>query len=499
MEISEISDARRIQIVEKIIQLTQDTLVARMPFLNRALFRLPLSFEWDDDESPAGTQSGENGYGSAVPPGFPEHRKKSAGMMGRLETAPAGIWHPDVRIYPTFMGTDGNFVFCEKRRLIKMFREEKPQIARTYLHMVFHCIFYHPFQYDRMMFELWDFVTDAAVENTMLDLNWQEITLQSDPEKRRILSRLKSRVKKFTAENLYHYYFLHPDEAQADMEYAPLFRQDDHRYWVSVYGLLGREMFSRGDDLNMQGKNSASRWKETSRTIQLEAEAYARFQETLPGSAIDSIREVFRERCDYREFLKKFAAPREEIRVNRDEFDYIYYTYGMKLYGNIPLIEPLEYQDASRIHDFVIAVDTSGSCQGSVVRRFLNQTYTILKESGAFFRDMNVHIIQCDSKVQDDRKITGDADLENYVKDLKVGGCGGTDFRPVFEHVEALLKRKEFTDLRGLLYFTDGLGTYPKSAPEYPAAFVILEDPQEKPKVPAWAVRVDIREEDLVW
>ena len=68
-----------------------------------------------------------------------------------------------------------------------------------------------------------------------------------------------------------------------------------------------------------------------------------------------------REKQDYREFLRKFARMGEQIRVNDDEFDYVYYCYGLKRYGNLPLIEPLEYVEERRIRDFVIAIDTSAS------------------------------------------------------------------------------------------------------------------------------------------
>ena len=30
------------------------------------------------------------------------------------------------------------------------------------------------------------------------------------------------------------------------------------------------------------------------------------------------------------------------MKINDDEFDYIFYTYGLKLYEKMPLIEPLE-------------------------------------------------------------------------------------------------------------------------------------------------------------
>ena len=34
----------------------------------------------------------------------------------------------------------------------------------------------------------------------------------------------------------------------------------------------------------------------------------------------------------------------------------------MEQYGNLPLIEPLEYKEVNRLEELVIAIDTSGSC-----------------------------------------------------------------------------------------------------------------------------------------
>lgn len=61
------------------------------------------------------------------------------------------------------------------------------------------------------------------------------------------------------------------------------------------------------------------------------------------------------------------------MKLNDDEFDYIFYTYGMNLYGNIPLIEPLEYKDVKQIKEFVIAIDTSGSTSGALVQTFVKK------------------------------------------------------------------------------------------------------------------------------
>ena len=45
-------------------------------------------------------------------------------------------------------------------------------------------------------------------------------------------------------------------------------------------------------------------------------------------------------RYDYKEFLRKFSVLKEEMKVDMDTFDYIFYNYGMNLYGNMP---PISY------------------------------------------------------------------------------------------------------------------------------------------------------------
>ena len=72
--------------------------------------------------------------------------------------------------------------------------------------------------------------------------------------------------------------------------------------------------------------------------------------------------------------MMKFAVLKEEVYVDEDSFDYAFYTYGLSLYGNMPLVEPLEYKEQHKIEDFVIVIDTSMSCSGELVKRFLEET-----------------------------------------------------------------------------------------------------------------------------
>ena len=156
----------------------------------------------------------------------------------------------------------------------------------------------------------------------------------------------------------------------------------------------------------------------------------------------------------------------------------------------MPLIEPPETREEKRIEDFVIAIDTSMSTSGTLVREFLASTYAILRSADTFTRKLNIHILQCDDQLRSDKKITGLDELRRYMEELTLSGGSATDFRPVFRHVDELLKTGEFASLRGLLYFTDGMGIYPTKRPEYETAFILLEEPPLSVKIPPWAIRI---------
>jgi len=204
-----------------------------------------------------------------------------------------------------------------------------------------------------------------------------------------------------------------------------------------------------------------------------------------------------RKKYDYRSFLKQFAVMREEMMVDDDSFDYGFYSYGLSVYGNMPLIEPQEWKELKRIQEFVIAIDTSMSCDEKLVQIFLEQTYNILKESESFFKKVRIHLIQCDSKIQSDVIVTCEEDLVKYMENLTIKGGGGTDFRPVFEYVDELIRQKYFYDLKGLIYFTDGYGEFPWARPAYDTAFVFLQQDYEDVNVPLWAIKLILQAEDI--
>lgn len=184
---------------------------------------------------------------------------------------------------------------------------------------------------------------------------------------------------------------------------------------------------------------------------------------------------------------------KEEMQINEDEFDLSYYTYGMSIYKNMPLIEPLETKEVKKIYEFVIALDTSYSIDENLAKRFISNTYSILSTSNKFYKSCKVYIIQCDDRIRKEDVISNQNEMNRLLDSFTLIGGGNTDFRPVFSYVNDLVNQQVFQNLCGLLYFTDGKGVYPKKCPAYKTAFIYLED-YDQSKVPSWAIQYRLEE-----
>lgn len=376
---------------------------------------------------------------------------------------------------------DGSRLYYDPVFLLKRYKEEPAFAVRAYLHVLLHLIFYHSFRYEKVERTLWDLAADIAVENTVLELGLSGSGLARDDGTRRKLAALSGEVSALTAERLYRYFRNNPLSEERAGEYRESFSMDSHVRWE-------REQ----EEIIL----SLEQWRKLSERVQADLKSFSRGRNNS-GSLEKNLAESTRDRYDYGELLRRFTVMNEDMQVNDDEFDYIYYTYGLERYGNMPLVEPLEYKDSKKIKEFVIAIDTSASCRGPVVQSFLRKTYSILRGEENFFRKMNVHIIQCDSQVQKDTKITCREDFDHFIATEKLSGFGSTDFRPVFEHVDELLAKREFENLKGLIYFTDGYGVYPEKMPPYEAMFVFLDSGDEGPDVPPWAIKVLLAGDEL--
>ena len=375
---------------------------------------------------------------------------------------------------------DGMMLHYDPALLLGQYKSAPHYAARLYLHTLLHCIFYHGRNTDKLNRAYWDMATDIAVEHTIVDMGLQLTRLPSDDLLQNRLELLHKQAGGLTAEKLYRHFRVEEPSKKAMEEWHKLCHYDEHIYW------------DRQEELDL----SQAEWRRLSERIKADLKSFSRDRDNAE-SMEQNLREATRERYDYTDFLRKFMVMGETVQVNDDEFDYIYYTYGLQTYGNMPLVEPLEYKDSNKIRDFVIALDTSASCRGEIVQAFLQKTYNILQAGENFFSKINVHILQCDSEVRQDTKITRREEFDDFLAHGKLTGFGSTDFRPVFAYVENLQEKQEFDNLKGLLYFTDGYGIYPERMPDYDVAFVFLQEDENAPKTPPWAIKIVLDEEEL--
>ena len=405
--------------------------------------------------------------------------------------------------------TDGKHILYNPKHILQCYKTAKEIPVRDYLHMVMHCVFRHMYMDPTLNRTYWDLACDIAVEHVITELGLKAVTTARERQQARYIPAVKHDLKHVTAEKIYSYLRQTvPDPAKV-AEIRGLFYADNHEIWymtveeielrfgVTTAGQQGQDSGENGSNAVGISAAMSSVWQTIAQRMQVDMEIFGKQRGFLPGAMAQNLAAVNREKYDYTAFLKKFAVMSEQMRINDDEFDYIFYTYGLKLYEKMPLVEPLEYKEVKAIKEFVIAIDTSGSTAGELVQKFVQKTYNILKSTESFFTKINLHIIQCDADIQEDKKITCQKDFDEYLKAKQIRGLGGTDFRPVFEHVETLRQNREFTNLKGLIYFTDGYGAFPAKKPDYDTAFVFVDDEYNNPDVPPWAIKLVLQKDEI--
>ncbi len=486
----------RDQLAQEILGLTRDSLLVALRFLGVALCQLEFAPAWGLEMAPDG--------GAAI-------------------------------------ATDGRWLYYSPIPLLSRYKASREWLNHDYLHLVLHCLFYHPFVEPGRDTVRWSLACDIAVENVIQELDLRQTANAAASRQQPVLQRLQHELKRLTADRVYRYLLGQAYTEEQLAELGQLFYHDDHTVWFhqpedeSVGDESGEDETDQDQEQAGRGRRGTAEtepqaapaeadaqsppetaphssaepqqlsappatsaiWRDISERVQVDLETLSRQWAERSVAFTANIQTANRERYDYRSFLERFMVLGETMQVSDDEFDYVYYTYGLRLYRRMPLIEPLEYQDVRKIRDFVIAIDTSGSCSGELVQAFMRKTCSILRQSENFFRKFNVHILQCDAQIRSVARITDLAEFEQYIDNIRLQGFGLTDFRPVFRYVDQMIEQKAFTNLKGLLYFTDGYGIFPEHKPVYETAFVFLDPADGTPDVPPWAIRLLLMPEDL--
>lgn len=112
-----------------------------------------------------------------------------------------------------------------------------------------------------------------------------------------------------------------------------------------------------------------------------------------------------------------------------------------------------------------VGIDTSGSVMQDLPK-FLGELNSLVKSFGSY----ELHLIQCDARIQDYKLYTEEDPLDLEHEKFNVRGMGGTKLKPIFDYVEL-----NQLDIDAAVIFTDGycerFNTY--DAPSYPVLWMV--------------------------
>jgi predicted metal-dependent peptidase len=123
--------------------------------------------------------------------------------------------------------------------------------------------------------------------------------------------------------------------------------------------------------------------------------------------------------------------------------------------------------DGEKMGKIVVGVDTSGSISDQILSAFQSELQDVLDTC----RPESMEVLYCDAAI---------AHTETYqpgdIIKLECHGGGGTDFRPVFAHVE-----QEGWQPVALIYFTDLYGAHRDEEPQYPVLWACFSKESKVP------------------
>jgi len=297
---------------------------------------------------------------------------------------------------------------------------------------------------------LWQTATDYVV-NGMLVKNGMQAPVYANYE------------EKFSGMYAEEVYELLRAEMNSDEEYASAEQQTEQIEEVEdvhAENLTAQAEYEASDDAKEEQEGSSEDKKEQQNipdTDELSEEMKEHLeqifqklkrQDSLPKDLQFVVPEYFSHTVDWREMLYGYIA-------SYAKSTYTFVPPNMKyLYRGIYL--PSLSSDLLRI---VIAIDTSGSVDEDLLSAFLGEINSIMQS----YPNYEIDVITADAKIQSHKVF-----LPGESLDYEVSGGGGTDFRPVFEYIDTTI---DYPTL--LLYFTDGMGTFPDVEASYDVLWVM--------------------------
>ena len=88
-------------------------------------------------------------------------------LLVNLRYMDVALTFHDRKVYHGSFSTDGRVLYYDPAFVLRTYRESREMLTRTYLHLVLHCVFCHPFVGPDTDRRLWDLACDMAAESVI--------------------------------------------------------------------------------------------------------------------------------------------------------------------------------------------------------------------------------------------------------------------------------------------------------------------------------------------
>ena len=175
--------------------------------------------------------------------------------------------------------------------------------------------------------------------------------------------------------------------------------------------------------------------EEIRQSIVSAAQTYEKLRGELPGHIKKIVNTLLESKVSWKEALAKFITSGMHNKSTWNAPNRRFAYNGIYL--------PRHDGDMMRI---AIGIDTSGSCQDEC-QTFLSEINEIAKTFGNY----ELHLIQCDTQVQDYQTFDEFNTIEGQVEKMEFKGFGGTTLKPIFDYIQL-----NNIEVNGVVVFTDG-------------------------------------------
>ena len=411
--------------------------------------------------------------------------------------------------------TDGYIIYINKKKLLLELENNNNNIIYEFSHTLFHFLLHHAiYDINSCNEEQKSIISDIYVEYILYKYKINNSSREFNKQKIEYLNKinelylLKNR-KTISKENQLYidYNFIYEyikNIKKQELEYiSSIFKVDEHCYWKTDLSNSNNKIYNN-NLMNLLEDSEIKNKEDLCKNLSIISELFSNYllfnkkncnensnnsdeisgynnttnkyyennEKNINNELIDSIlyEKINIKRNNkksYRDLLNHFIIKKEICKIDLDSFDNNYYTLGMQLYDNMPLIDPIETRYTKSLDTFFIAIDTSGSVRGDKVREFIYNICSMLFEIHKNIIFDQICIIQCDCKVQKVNFIKLKKDLINLINNFFVFGYGTTSYLPVFNFIDNFKIKNCHSKIRGLIYYTDGLGTFFDSKKEF--------------------------------